>query len=121
MVAEPWATSAAGRAGLIDDVAAIVVERLFMRPAAGQNALKVWPDDPLVALLEPRMKLEDRLSRTADEASCFAMRHGHVTPDEIERELDDHPDTAEASPLEKRRADFHRRIHCVFAHAQLPR
>ena len=66
MVAEPWATSAAGRAGLIDDVAAIVVERLFMRPAAGQNALKVWPDDPLVALLEPGMKLENQIGR----ASC---------------------------------------------------
>ena len=94
MVAEPWATSAAGRAGLVDDVAAIIVERLFMRPAAGQNALKVRPDDPLVALFEAGMELEDRFSGAADQAPRFAMRHGHIAADEIERELDDHSDAA---------------------------
>src|SRR5207302_2933276 len=101
--------------------AAVVVERLLVRPAAGQEALEIGADDPFVALLESWMQLQDRLARATDQASRLAVRHGHVAADEIERELHDHANTAKAPPLENRRADFHRRIHCVFAHAQLPR
>src|SRR5437762_3095731 len=66
--------------------------------------------------METGMEVEDGLARAVDEAAGLAVRHGHVAADEVQRELDDHPDAAKSAPLVKGGADFRRRIDFKFRH-----
>src|ERR1041385_4373801 len=104
------------RRELIDRVAVAGGEGRFVRPALREDALEVRRDDALVAQLETRVEVEDRLARALDQATGLAMRDGEVGADEVQRQLDDHPDTAKSAPFVKRGADFRRRIDFKLGH-----
>src|SRR4051795_8623199 len=62
------------------------------------------------------MQFEDRFARAIDQAARLAMRDRHVAADEIHRQLDDHPNTAESSALEECGADLRQRFGLEFWH-----
>lgn len=96
------ATSAAGRAGSIDHFVQVGVAQLFFGPALLQHATETRLHDPLVAHFESGEELDNRFARAVDEASRLAMRNRSVTADEVQRELDDHPNTTEAAAFKER-------------------
>src|SRR5262245_28260372 len=86
---------------LIDRFAVAGGERRFVRPPLHEHALEVRGDDPLVAQFETGMEIEDRFARAVDQATGLAMRDRHVAADQVQRQLDDHPDAAKSAPLVK--------------------
>ena len=87
-----------------------------MRPALAEHPFEVRTDDAVVTLFERGVQFEDRFARAIDQSARLAMRDRHVAADEIHRQLDDHPNTAESSALEERGADFRHRFGLKFRH-----
>src|SRR5438045_6321020 len=97
------------------------VEHVLVRPTLVKHAIEVGTNDPLVALVEAGIEIEDRLSRAIDEAARFAMRHRAIAADQIVRELDDHPNPAKPAALEKCGAKLRDGFDLIFRHRELPR
>ena len=108
--------SSTGRAALVDGLVWIRVVQLFFRPALAQHAIEVRAHDGFIAGVDAGEELEDGLARTIDEAACFAMRHRAVAADQVERQLDDHPNTTEPAALEECGGDLRVRFVFEFRH-----
>src|SRR4051794_33726490 len=80
----------------IDQFGAAGTEQLGVWPALAEHPFEVRPNDAVVTLFERGMQFEDRFARAIDQAARLAMRDRHVAADEIHRQLDDHPNTAES-------------------------
>src|SRR5687768_5934792 len=107
------------QASSVDQFVGTGVTDLFVRPALLQHALKVRLDDALVTHLETGEELEDGLARALDEAARLTMGDRAITADQIQRELDDHPDTTEPPALEKCGVVLRLRLVFEFRHRVL--
>src|SRR5207302_3944779 len=70
-------------ARLVDQFAVAGIQRLEAWPALRENALEVRTDHALVSIFEFGMKIEDRFARALHEALGLAVRHRHVTADQL--------------------------------------
>lgn len=100
--------------GLVDRAVFVIDQQLFRGPAPAQNLLELWLHQGLEAKLNVRIELEDRLPRATDQAPRFAMRQGGIAANQIQGQIDDHPDPAKAATLVENGFAFCRRMDLGF-------